>query len=320
MLHSPDFLVADADATTARFVESAGLPAPDPAWTQDFAGHGYRAVFARVHRSRAFAPTRLEIIAPRPLPKRIDPTVPRAYIEDYARTQGNRPLKTHATVVTTSDLPGLLQRVQSLGLRHRVDPVTPELPHLRLWLGVTPEEPGTYRGDDDAGLFFEAIPTQGLHLRITPTEAPPPPPEPLPPGSMARVLAREYLVPDLDAALRTLDRNLGWEPAGMLEDDSVDGCRRARMAVTMAHAATLELIQPHSPEPEAGAYLARFGPGPYYTRIAVCGLEAKAADLEARGTDYRRSTGRAGDRIRVDASALDGALLEFVELEPAGEP
>jgi glyoxalase/bleomycin resistance protein/dioxygenase superfamily protein len=302
MLHSPDFLVADADATTRRFVERLGLPEPDPGWWQEFPGHGYRAVFARVHRSRSFAPTRLEIIASRPIPEPVDPAVPRAYIDDYARIQGDRPLKTHATVLTASDLPGLIERVRSRGLRHRVDPVTPELPHLRLWLGVTPEDPGGYRPGDDAGLYFEAIPTQGLHLSIAPDDPPPPPPEPIAEGGMARVLAREWLVADLDAALRTLSRNLDWEPAGAVTR------QRAVMEVTMRHGATLELLQPRAGE--AAEYLAAHGPGPYRTRIAVNGLAAKAADLEARGTAF----GRSAEALRVD---LDGALFEFVDFADA---
>jgi Glyoxalase/Bleomycin resistance protein/Dioxygenase superfamily len=309
MLHSPDFLVADADGTTERLVRAIGLPPPDPEWIQEFPGHGYRAVFARVHRSRAYAPTRLEVISPRPVPEPADPAVPRAYLDDYARAQGGRPLKTHATVVASSDLPALIERVCRRGLRHRVDPVTPELPHLRLWLGVTPEDPGGYRPDDDAGLFFEAIPTQGLHLRIAPGDPAPPAPTDLAEGAMARVLAREWLVRDLDPALAALARNLDWEPAAPVADDARDGCRRAVMEVTMAHAATLELVQPVA-DGEAADYLAAHGPGPYYTRIAVAGLEAKAADLASRGTAFRR----AGDRLRVAAGAVDGALIEFVEL------
>ncbi len=94
-------------------------------------------------------------------------------MDDYRRAQGGRPLKTHATVFTTSSIEGLVERVGRRGLRHRVDPVTPELPHLRLWIGVTPDAPGWYRPDDDAGLFFEAIPTQGLRMRADPTDPPP---------------------------------------------------------------------------------------------------------------------------------------------------
>jgi hypothetical protein len=313
MLHSPDFLVADADAMVASLVQRVGLPEPDAAWAQEFPGHGYRAIFARVHRSRAFAPTRLEIIASRPIPEPIDPAVPRAYLDDYWRAQPGRPLKTHASVFTTSDIEGLIERVRSRGLRHRVDPITPELPHLRLWVGVTPDAPGEYLPDADAGLFFEAIPTQGLHLRGAPADPPPPLPEPPAPGQMLRVLAREYLVADLDGALRTLSRNLDFETAGPVAEDRADGCRRVALAVTMPHAATLELVEPLDPDGEAGRYRDRWGPGPYYTRIAVAGLEAKADDLRSRGTEFQPAAGER-PRLRTD---IDGALLEFVDLADA---
>jgi hypothetical protein len=300
------------DATVARMMARAGLPRPDPVWTQEFAGHGYRAIFARVHRSRSFAPSRLVIIASRPVTEPADPAVPRAYIDAYRRAQGGRLLKTHATVFATSDIEGLIERVRGRGLRHRVDPVTPELPHPRLWVGVTSEAPGDYRADDDAGLFFEAIPTQGLGMRSAPSDPPPPPPEPLAPGQMARVVAREHLVRDLDAALRILSRNLELETAGPVREEP--GARRAVLAMTMPHAATLELVQPLGEECEAGRYLARWGPGPFYTRIAVAGLEAKAEDLRRRGTDFHRPPGDP-PRLRVD---IDGVLLEFVDL--AGQP
>jgi hypothetical protein len=313
MLHSPDFLVSDPDATVARLVDRIGLPPPDPRWTQEFPGHGYRAIFARVHRSRSFAPSRLEIIGPRPVAQPEDPAIPRAYIDQYSHAQGERPLKTHATVFTTSDIEGLIERVKSRGLRHRVDPTTPELPHLRLWVGVTPDTPGDYRPDDDAGIFFEAIPTQGLLLQTAPSDPPPPPPEALVPGQMARILAREYLVSDLDQALRTLSKNLDFETTGPVATDPDDGSRRAILAMTMPHAATLELVQPIDSETEGARYLGRWGGGPYYTRIAVAGLEAKAEDLQRRGTEFRRAPGER-TRLRV---AVDGALFEFVEFGDA---
>jgi hypothetical protein len=310
MLHSPDFLVADPDSMAAMLIEHVGLPVPDPEWTQEFPGHGYRAIFARVHRSRSFAPTRLEIIGARPIAQPVDPNVPRTYIDEYSRAQGSRPLKTHATVFTTSDIAGLIERVKARRLRHRIDPITPELPHVRLWIGVTPDAPGDYRADDDAGIFFEAIPTQGLHLQRAPGDPAPTPSEPLVSGQMARVLAREYLVGDLDQALRVLSHNLDFETASPVAYDLADGCRRAILAMTMRHAATLELIQPVAPDTEAGRYFGRWGAGPYYTRIAVAGLEAKADDLERRGTAFHRLPGER-PRLRVD---IDGALLEFVEL------
>ncbi len=250
MLHSPDFLVPDPDATVARLVDRIGLPPPDPRWAQEFPGHGYRAIFARVHRSRSFAPSRLEIIGPRPVPQPEDPAIPRA---------------------------------------------------------------GDSRPDDDAGIFFEAIPTQGLLLQTDPSDPPPPPPEPLVPGQMARILAREYLVADLDQALRTLSKNLDFETVGPVATERDDGSRRAILAMTMPHAATLELVQPIDTETEAARYLGRWGAGPYYTRIAVAGLEAKAEDLQRRGTEFRRVPGER-PRLRV---AVDGALFEFVELGDA---
>lgn len=309
MLHSPDFLVPDVPATVAALVAKTGLPEPRADWYQRFDGHAYDAVFARVAPSRTAAPSRLEIISPWPLPEVVDPAVPRAYLDELSAWQGDRPVKTHATVFTTSDLPGLLEHVRSAGIRHRVDPPTPELPHERLWIGVTPEDPGGYRPDDDAGLILEAIPTQCLALRPAVFDVPPPTAA-VPAGAMSRVDSRCFLVADLDAALRTLETRMRW-PAGPVTTDPDTGTRRARMLTAIAHGATLELIQPGGgPEAE---YLARWGPGAHAVRIAVAGLDAKADDLLARGTRFTRRAGAGARPEMLVVDEIPGVLLELVD-------
>jgi len=310
MLHSPDFLVPDVPATVAELVARVGLPEPREDWYQCFPGHAYAAVFARVAPTRTAAPSRLEIISPWPLPEVVDPAVPRAYLDELSALQGARPVKTHATVFTTSDLPGLLEHVRSAGIRHRVDPPTPELPHERLWIGVTPEDPAGYRPDDDAGLILEAIPTQCLGLRPAVFDRPPPTAD-LPAGALSRVDARCFLVADLEAALHTLETRMLW-PAGPVTTDPDTGTRRARMLTAIAHGATLELVQPAGDGPEA-EYLSRWGPGAHAVRLAVAGLDAKAEDLVARGTRFTR---RAGAGSRPDMLVVDripGVLLELVD-------
>lgn len=312
MLHSPDFLVSDVPATVADLVAKVGLPEPRADWYQRFPGHAYDAVFARVAPSRTAAPSRLEIISPYSLPEVVDPAVPRAYLDELSALQGDRPVKTHATVFTTSDLPGLLEYVRSAGIRHRVDPPTPELPHERLWIGVTPEDPGGYRPDDDAGLILEAIPTQCLGLRPAVFDRPPPTAE-VPAGALSRMDARCFLIADLDATLRTLAERMRW-PAEPVTVDPDTGTRRARLTTVIRHGATVELVQPAGDGPEA-EFLARYGPGAYAVRIAVAGLDDKADDLRARGTRFTRRAG-AGARpemLRIDPDEIPGVLLELVD-------
>jgi hypothetical protein len=103
---------------------------------------------------------------------------------------------------------------------------------------------------------------------------------------MIRVTARGVLVRDLDDTLRRLSANLDWEPAGPVEHLRREGYRRARMAFTLAHSACVDILEPTQWDSEAGYSLHNWGPGPYYTRISVHDLEAKADDLRSRGTAY----------------------------------
>jgi hypothetical protein len=311
MLHSPDFLVEDVDSTVDALVSRVGLPRPRDDWYQCFPGHGYKAVFARVRHSRTAAPSRLEVISPHPLPDVVDPAVPRCYPAEMSDLQGDRPVKTHATVVTSSDLPGLVEHVRSKGIRHRIDPPSPELPHERLWIGVSPDDPAGYRPDDDGGLIFEAIPTQCLHLKPSVFDRPPPT-APVADGEMVRIDARCFLVADIDAVVRTLDERLSW-PAESATTDPDTGTRRVRLANAIAHGATLELVQPGIDGPEA-AFMARFGPGAYAVRIIVAGLPAKADDLRRRGTRFTRrpASGPRPETLRIGPDEVPGALLELV--------
>jgi hypothetical protein len=142
---------------------------------------------------------------------------------------------------------------------------------------------------------------------------------------MIRVTARGVLVRDLDDTLRRLSGNLDWEPAQPVEQPSGEGYRRARMAFTLPHSASVDVLEPTRWNSQAGYYLHNWGPGPYYTRISVHDLAAKAADLQARGTAFSWIPECAGvgggPLIRVDPRALDGAIFEFHEHQaPAAAP
>ena len=139
------------------------------------------------------------------------------------------------------------------------------------------------------------------------------------PGDVERKLARlqesgnqrEY------ETLRTVSSNLDWEPTGPVESLGKEGYRRARMGFTVPHSATLDVIEATRWNGDAGVYLNSWGPGPYYIRIAVTGLQAKADDLKARGTrftwiDECEAVG-GKSLIRVDPADVRGQLFEFEE-------
>ena len=318
LLHSPDAVVPDVDRTARAMVERVGLPEPRPAWFQASVCHGYRALFARVHPSRQLAPSRLEVIAPGPRsPSPGVADVP-AYIDEIAAMQGDRPLKTHATVLTSSAFPELVEDLLRKGVRHRVDPPSRELGHERLWIGFSPDGGPEYSPDDDAGLFFEVIPTQCLGLPDTVVGGAPTATPAVAPGQMIRVAARSYLVGQLDPILATLEERLSW-PAERVE--GTGGERRAVMAVNFPRSARFELVEPGH-DPEVAAHFARWGSGTYATRITVRDLSAKADDLRARGTPFRSlpSRGTRPEILRVDLHVVPGFLFDFVEDEAEGVP
>ena len=80
---------------------------------------------------------------------------------------------------------------------------------------------------------------------------------------------------------------------------------------------TLDVIEATRWNGDSGVYLNSWGPGPYYIRIAVTGLQAKAEDLKARGTRFtwiEESEAVGGKSlIRVDPADVRGQLFEFEE-------
>jgi hypothetical protein len=313
-LLTADVMVADPDALASAFVERLGV-LTHPNWRQAFADHPYVAWFLRVHRSLAVAPTRIEPQGHLDRPNRGDPDFP-VYLRSIAEFQGpDRPMKTHATVLITQHIDRVVRGLERRRVPFRIAPMTPDMPWERLWTGVTPESP-LYSPQWDAGLCVEILPMWPLQIPDAVFTAPDPvDPEP---GSLVRVVAKEYLVRDLDDALRRLDRYLDWEPMGPVEEFPGAGFRRARMGFALPHSATVDLIQPTEWSSETGRYLHTWGPGGYTIRIAVHELAAKAADLDDRGTAFTTvAESEIGPtRLRVDPQQLEGVRVELEEFEP----
>ena len=311
LLHSPDAVVADVHETARTLVERVGLPEPRPGWFQQSVCHGYEALFARVHPSRQHAPSRIEAIAPGPQSSSPAGTDIPAYVREIAALQGDRPLKTHATVLTSSLFPEIVDELRRKAVRHRVDPPSRDLGHERLWVGFSPDGGPRYSPDDDAGIFFEVIPTQCLGLPESAAGSVPADRPDVAPGQMIRVAARSYLVDRLDPVLATLEERLCWPVARV---DGASGERRAEMSVNFPASARFELVEPGH-DPDAAAHFGRWGPGTYATRITVRGLDAKADDLRERGTPFRILPAQAArpETIRVALSAVPGFLFDFVD-------
>jgi hypothetical protein len=130
---------------------------------------------------------------------------------------------------------------------------------------------------------------------------------------MVRTVARCFLVSDLDRSLAQIFDTFGWEA------DAVErGPRGARalLRFRLAQSAHVELLAPAAGSEEA-TFLESWSPGVWAVRIGVADLDAKAADLGARGTSYQViETGFADPPrvLRVDMAATPGCLYEFSQL------
>ena len=317
LLLSADMMVPDPDGMADLLASRLGIY-KHARWRQAFENHPYIAHFLRVHKSLALAPTRIEPQGHLDKPNLGDPLF-HEFLESLKDFQGrHRPLLTHSIVVATptAQLEQLIEKLMRRRLPFRLARRTPEMPFDRLWVGATPERP-RYDPIVDGGLCIEVMPLEPLQLPAETFASPPPTLPDASPGEMIRVTARGFLVRDLDETLRRCSTNLDWETSGPTQTLHQEGYRRARMSFRLPHSASLDVIEPTRWNGAAGLYLHNWGPGPYYIRIAVKDLAAKAEDLKSRGTRFTwsaESEAVGGALIQIDPASLDGQVFEFEEI------
>jgi len=292
-------LVDDIDIGVETLCARIGIPEPRP---QSFrSGAGIDAVFCRVHPKYAVAPTFLELVAPAPVEQSAanGPVFPVAQI---AARQGDRPIKWHATEISMPEamLLDLSEHLTSLDVPHGFIPRDMK---DRFFMGgdVAVE----YDARADAGLVIEAGKSEHLGLPDDAFTAPADIPDGSEPNTMVRIVARQYLVADLAAALNILERNLRWIPVSVTEDAD---CRCAVMPFRAPRSAQLELVEPLGTGRIAEAY-EQLGSGAWTIRVSVVDLDAKASDLAARDTPFSRDAGV----LRALPEAALGVPFEFVK-------
>jgi hypothetical protein len=309
LLMSADMLVPDATTALDALVTSLGVPQPKPSWRQLWDGFGFDAFWCRLDPDLTSAPTRLEIISPAEPP---DPALDHPHMAAIFDAHGDRPAKAHSTPISVPAVETLVERLARRGARFRLDPPIPELPIPRLWIGVTADEPARYLPESDAGLRLEFLPTVGLML-------PPGTQQGRVPvrtgdGRFTRVLARLFVTHDLAATRRTLAENFDWQPDHVMA--TPDG-ERARFGFDFELSGWIEVVQPAAGAYEV-AFIDRWGSGPYGIRLAVDGLQAKAADLRRRGTRFEQvERADLGVALWVDPIQTAGTQFEIVE-DPLG--
>jgi hypothetical protein len=303
-------LVDDIHAGVATLDRSIGvIPQRPDAYR---AGPGISAVFCRLHPKYAVSPTFLELVAPAPPHQESDQlglggrphdgTEAVFPLPAVSERQGRRHIKWHATELAMSDdqMADLARNIESTGR-----PVGWHPPDRsdRFYAAGDPAS-AAFDPALDGGLFIEAIKLAHLGLPEGALVAPADIPGDARPESMIRIVARDYLVDDLDEVLDALRRNLLWEPSSVTDEGT---CRRAVMPFSAPRSARLELVQPTGSGAAAKA-LDQLGPGAWTIRIAVADVTAKANDLESRGTPFSL----VGGAIQVDPSVTLDVPFEFV--------
>jgi hypothetical protein len=320
LMASADFLVPDRDAAVAMVERVLGFGKPKPRWSWGDPGQGFRVTFCRPHRTLRQSPTLVELIEPAP----VDPALPMSEVvwnlAGLAARQRDRPLKTHGAPIASSAVDELIERVRRLGLRHWVQPSSDAYPFSRLWMGVTIDDLADYRTGGDGGLMIEVIDTRTVGLPAdvladASSGAGVVPIDDDAAGTMVRTAARVFLVDDLDRSLEELAHAFMWEPE-VGPEDGEDGARRAVLGFRLPQSARIELLAP-ADESDAGSFLKQWGPGIWHVRIAVTDLDAKAADLRARGTRFELvRTGFEHPEVvlRVDPDSTPACRFEFAAL------
>jgi hypothetical protein len=301
LLTSVSVVVDQIGPAVETLCRALGIPAPRP---QSFRmGPGIQAMFCRVHPKYAVAPTFLELVAAAP----VDDATPDTAIFPVAAVaalQGDRAIKLHATALgmPVEALQELGDHLQRLGVPHRF---VGSGPLARLLTGLG--DGFSHDWNADAGLFIEGVPSSDLQLAAEAFTAPADIPPDAQPGTMVRIVAREYLVERLDETLRILERNLRWTPRSVTDEV---GCRRAVMPLSVPRSARVELVEPTGRGRIAAAF-ERLGAGVWTIRVAVVDVAAKADDLAARGTPFTLDHGL----LRPDPEFTLGVPFEFVAAE-----
>jgi hypothetical protein len=281
-LVSADLLVDDFERSVSDLRTRLGFDEPKPTWFAGGDGQGFEVVFLRAHARLQASPTRLEIMAARSL----DPSVPvprtLPHMPGLRRAQEASPVRTHGTVFAVSDMPEAIKRVRRGGYRHWLDAANDLMPYDRLWVGVSDEEKDRWLPGDDGGLLIELVESRSIPGVVeSATEA-----APLDgggPGTMRRIAARRWLIPDVAASIARLHATFDCSTGPIERTES--GALTAPILCAHPRSARVDLVQP-APRSVEAALVAAHGPLPWAIVIEVDDLDAKAADLDTRGTEF----------------------------------
>jgi hypothetical protein len=227
-------------------------------------------------------------------------------IESAAETP-LRPVIQHATIIHTTDIEALVERMRRLGLRHRFDEPSAMIPKPRLWIGYGSDKADPwYRPSVDGGLKLEfgqyADGAAGVGPSAVASSV-----------DISGLEASMFLVDDVHARVVTLERNFGWEP---IDVTTRGDALVARFGFSDGDSAYVELISPKDADTLVGRHLGDWGVGPYFRRMTCSDLDGRAESLHAHGVEVTRGTSLDGSGRRaifVQGGLEFSSAFELVE-------
>lgn len=298
-MFSADIFVDDMRRQSELLVRHLGLrPPSDKAIVTD--SPEAHATMFRLQRSFAAAPTRLEIIQP----AQAEGHWNCAHIQQAWWQQRKRAVRFH-NVVLVGDTEALAKSLERKRVPYVVDR---SVAFERLWVGICGERIDHYYPAFDAGLRIEVLSSRDFPV-AQPTPADLQDPQPL-----ARVVARSFIVEDLEASVRTLESTLGWAPSRPIRFLESDGVHSAVYSFAHSRSADLELLQVDRAGSAADLFARRNGAGPYTLSLLASELPAWADRLRESGVEVEWLSDHEdhGQRLAIEPGAIGPVRIEMV--------
>jgi hypothetical protein len=319
--YGPDLVVGRPEEAHRKLETNLGIPAGQT-MRPTMHGNGFDVAYLNVNEDFALSASCIQLMGFKPLaddePHNDTGRMLRRMLLAYVTAQRyDRPIITHVHALsapTQDDVSAIIEMLESRGV-----------PHICLmknvYIGLVREDNGRIHYDPsaDAGTYLEFAPTvqtdfPGFVLPATLPENPEV--AQLEPGTLVRPIARTQIVANAEAVVERYRWMLDWPEEGDLEFVEGDGYRSIVFKPMNRLSAVWEIVQPTTPDSRAAKMLDRYGDGPWAIRLGVYGLDAKLADLDARGTRWREveESPKGDRRVEVSRWDLHGIPIELEDM------
>ena len=318
--YGPDLVVGGPEAAQRALEDKLGIPAGQE-MRMTLHGGGFTVAYLGVNADETLTSSCIQLMGIKPLAHdepygELGRDI-RAMLLAYITAQRmDRPIVSHVQALSTpteDDIGAITEMLKSRAIPHMCR-------MKNVYIGLVQEANGRIHYDPsaDAGTYLEWAPTVQTDFPgfVMPTFLPEHPEVAnVEPGSMVGVIGRTQIVKSAEAVIDRFQWMLDWPEEDDLEYFEGDGQRSIIVKPMNGLSAVWEFVEPTRRDSRAGQILERYGEGPWSIRIGVHGIDAKLADLEARGTRWSEiGEGPKGvRRVAVNRWDLRGIPIELEE-------